>query len=36
LILAGFLQGRRAIKVFSVLIKVFRFDPVTSLGGFSG
>jgi hypothetical protein len=33
---AGFLQGCRAIKMFSVLIKVFRLDPVTGLGGFSG
>jgi hypothetical protein len=36
LLLARFLQGCRAIEVFSVLIKVFRLDPVTGLGGFSG
>jgi hypothetical protein len=35
LMLAGFLQGCRAIEVFSVLIKVLRLDPITGLGGFS-
>nr|WP_274533879.1 hypothetical protein [Rhizobium sp. Root708] len=35
LLKARFLQGCRAIEVFSVLMKVLCLDPVTGLGGFS-